>query len=393
MRSVPKRFSIVPAVIYFAILAPGKWTLLLLLMALLASIPAFVLLIVSRGRRLTWATLLLFIPFAGAVYAIYKLLRRSSPLVALSVGIWVYPLLILFTSGATRLLLATLGSGIFWALLTFYKPFRAKPTEVTTFLLAFPTLSFFLLAALVLPFLASTADVDVDLDGDKDFDLGLATNTSLDGESASIETFHSGASDSHSSLYQSHQDTHGFGSEVNTPNAFEETPWNTYVGNSSPPGASPDEVADSLFARDSMADTSISSPSQYLGNTDVSDDFAQQIDEVSFDTITGDPTVHSGSERIEFRYSETSDRLVGRLTDGASVEVWSSPVTNDIFVGDGGHISKFHLDPIDHSWKSVGPEGTVRIFQDPISGNLRISSPNFESTFRYSPFENKLIAE
>lgn len=393
MRPFLKSGSVVPALIYFGILVAGGWTLLLVFLALLASIPTFIFQIVSLGRRLSLTTFLMFIPIFGALFAIYRLCRRSGPLVILSVVTWTYPILILFVTGFSRIVLAALGSGAFWAWLTFHKAFRARPKKAATFVLAFPTLVFFLVASLAVPFLSSTSNLDSEFDSDHTFHDGSLNDASFESDQFSETSLDLDISGTSPSLYQYHQNTGTFSPELEMPTTHEQDAWISPRLNSDPALSYPSESDVSYAVSDSALIEGIFSQQDELMDTGTPGINPFQVDEITFDPFTGDPSVRFGSERLDFHYSETSDRLIGRLADGTSVEVWNSPVTGEIFVENAGHTSKFHLDPIELSWKSVGPEGTVRISQDPISGNIRINSPNFDSTFRYNPFENKLIAE
>lgn len=386
-----RRGASLPALIYFVVLVPGPWTLLLIILGLLASFPAFIYLVLNMGRRISWATLLLFIPVVGALYSLFKLSRRSGPLVVLSMVTWSYPFLILFATGVPRILFAGTGAGLLWAFLNYHKAYRNQPALSAIFVLSFPTLILVLIVSLVFPFLASSTDLDVDLDHDHDQDFHFApmSEASLHNENFYEQSF----TDTGSSLFQAHQSSEFPHPETEVPPT---APHQDLL-----PGAEGANFKD-LDHQNFPSSSTSSGPSlvfshaseiQDLGESSDLVYFPEKIDEISFDQISGDPTIKSGSEQLTLHHSEVSDRLIGRLQDGASVEVWRSPVTGEIIVNYSGEISKFHLDPIEHSWKSVGPEGTIRIAQDPISGGLKLNTPSFDTTFRFNPFENKLVAE
>ena len=115
------------------------------------------------------------------------------------------------------------------------------------------------------------------------------------------------------------------------------------------------------------------------------------VSEVRFDQFDNTMSVNTSEGDFSLRYSEITGRLSGQLVDGGSLEVWTDDVTGVIQVSQNAEIQSFRHDAITDSWVSVGEDGVHRIDSDPITGEIRVHTPQGTSKFRLDPFSNRIL--
>jgi hypothetical protein len=305
-------------------------------------------------------------------------------------------------SGPDRVIFAVVGGLGMWACLRFLPPFCYQPATTTLYVLALPMTAVVLITAIVMPLTGAFADVDsadIDVDdyGHSAGHAGAPQHSSGYEYAPAAYSSHLGSHDFATPFHDSPGagSTHdaGFGPAIHQPlptdHGLDVTDSGALPGPSQPVDATFDahpgihQGGDTTFhGVDWSSDHSV----------DVSHDAdVGHVDAVSFDGISGDPTIHAAHGNISLNYSEASGNLVGHFADGGKIEVWGSPVTGNVYVDVGGETTRFHLNPTNGSWVNVDAHGVTRLDQDPITGDLRVHSPTGTTKFRFDPFTDRLI--
>ena len=360
--SRPSPAAVVVSIIYFAALA-GDWWPIFYLLAFAGSIPAFIYLFINfSGRRPLWSFLLMFIPVVGAVLALGRFLKNSGPQIALGIALWSAPAITYESRGLERLVIFAILAVLLWATLSFVPPFRLNPSLTSIAVIALPTILFVLIVSIFAPFISSSADVDLDYADDGYDPLG-GDNWGLDTEYATSDTAAWSPIDGY------------------TTRDIEPLASPSYGQQSLLSGGSQEVVFASDFYN--AADSDIGGAVESTHNLDVS--------EVRFDQFDNTMSVNTSEGDFSLRYSEITGRLSGQLVDGGSLEVWTDDVTGVIQVSQNAEIQSFRHDAITDSWVSVGENGVHRIDSDPITGEMRVHTPQGTSRFRLDPFSNRIF--
>jgi flavin-binding protein dodecin len=401
--SRPSPAAVVVSIIYFAALA-GDWWPIFYLLAFAGSIPAFIYLFINfSGRRPLWSFLLMFIPVVGAVLALGRFLKNSGPQIALGIALWSAPAITYESRGLERLVIFAILAVLLWATLSFVPPFRLNPSLTSIAVIALPTILFVLIVSIFAPFISSSADVDLDYADDGYDPLG-GDNWGLDTEYATSDTAAWSPIDGY------------------TTRDIEPLASPSYGQQSLLSGGSQEVVFASDFYN--AADSDIGGAVESTHNLDVSEvrfdqfdntmsvntsegDFYNAADsdiggavesthnldvsEVRFDQFDNTMSVNTSEGDFSLRYSEITGRLSGQLVDGGSLEVWTDDVTGVIQVSQNAEIQSFRHDAITDSWVSVGENGVHRIDSDPITGEMRVHTPQGTSRFRLDPFSNRIF--
>ena len=354
--------AVVVSIVYFTALA-GDWWPIFYLLAFAGSIPAFIYLFINfSGRRPLWSFLLMFIPVIGAVLALGRFLKNSGPQIALGVALWSAPAITYESRGLGRLVIFAILAVLLWATLSFVPPFRSNPSLTSIAVLALPTILLVLIVSIFAPFISSSADVDLDY-ADDGYDPFGSDNWGPDTEFAPSDTA-----------------------------AW--SPIDGYTASDIEPLASPSYGQQSLLSGGSQE---VVFPSDFYNAADSGMDGAIEsthnldVSEVRFDQFDNTMSVNTSEGNFSLRYSEITGRLSGQLVDGGSLEVWTDDVTGVIQVSQNAEIQSFRHDAITDSWVSVGEDGVHRIDSDPITGEMRVHTPQGTSKFRLDPFSNRIL--
>jgi len=345
----------------------------------------------------------MFIPVVGAVLALGRFLKNSGPQIALGIALWSAPAITYESRGLERLVIFAILAVLLWATLSFVPPFRLNPSLTSIAVIALPTILFVLIVSIFAPFISSSADVDLDYADDGYDPLG-GDNWGLDTEYATSDTAAWSPIDGY------------------TTSDIEPLASPSYGQQSLLPGGSQEVVFASDFYN--AADSDIGGAVESTHNLDVSEvrfdqfdntmsvntsegDFYNAADsdiggavesthnldvsEVRFDQFDNTMSVNTSEGDFSLRYSEITGRLSGQLVDGGSLEVWTDDVTGVIQVSQNAEIQSFRHDAITDSWVSVGEDGVHRIDSDPITGEMRVHTPQGTSRFRLDPFSNRIF--
>ena len=163
-------FRVLPgAVIYGAVCASGIGSAWVLGFFALSSFFAFIYLLLNSGPRSWGALLLSLIPVIGALLALERMAKKAGKLIVGGIFFYLFPVFFMTAPIGGRILGFVLGTLFFWAFFTFVPGVRSRPGMAFVFMWSLPTIFFFIVLAIVMPFIGRAADVDAG-DFDNDFD-------------------------------------------------------------------------------------------------------------------------------------------------------------------------------------------------------------------------------
>jgi hypothetical protein len=367
--------AVIGAILYGITCAAGTLTWWVLGFFFLTSFFAFIYLIMNSGWRGLGTVLLALIPVVGALIALDRVLRKAWRLFLAGWFFYVYPLFTAFAPSGIRLGGALLGAILWWLFFTFARGVRTNPKNSFVIMWALPATSFFMIAAIVVPFVGAFADVDVDMPTDdfEDFAGGAEWNSAN-------ESFHETAVGGEPGLFESSQRLISGNPPLSQGAAGE-----TGLFSSSVPAT---ETQFNLQSHDSQLDSvdigGSQDPLQVLSGT-------SDIEEIRIDPFTGAQHIETSDGVFSLGYSEVTGRLTGQSPSGSSLEIWSDQVTGEVHVSADSQITSFRYDSTGNAWTSVSEAGTTRVDTDPITGEVRIHSAEGVVKFRIDPFSNRIL--
>ena len=362
------------AALYGLVCLAGTLSLWIVGFFFVSSFFAFIYMLMNSGWRGIGTMLLAMIPVIGALLALDRMMRKAWRQVLAGWFFYTYPLLTAFAPTGYRVGGAFLGAFLWWAFFSFAKSVRLNPSKSFLMMWALPTTTFFMIAAVVVPFVGAFADIDVD-SPDEGFDYanGLSddmTASSLDG----------------SSTYGAWSQ---FGESADTLSGFSGAGDGT-IGETG-------LLFESVLRSDSDIDFATSSMTESEtgpgGSQDVNlqESMGSRIEEIRLDPVTGVQHIQTSDGTISLDYSEVSGRLTGNSPNGTPLEIWTDQVTGEVHISNDNQTTSFRHDPTTDSWLSVSQSGTTRVDTDPITGEMRVHSPEGVVKFRVDPFSNRII--
>lgn len=362
------------AVLYGLVCLAGTLSLWIVGFFFVSSFFAFIYMMMNSGWRGIGTMLLAMIPVIGALLALDRMMRKAWRQVLAGWFFYAYPLFTAFAPTGYRVGGAFLGAFLWWAFFSFAKSVRLNPSKSFLMMWALPTTTFFMIAAVVVPFVGAFADIDVD-SPDEGFDYanGLSddmTASSLDG----------------SSTYGAWSQ---FGESADTLSGFSGAGDGT-IGETG-------LLFESVLRSDSDIDLATSSMTESGtgpgGSQDVNlqESMVSRIEEIRLDPVTGVQHIQTSDGTISLDYSEVSGRLTGNSPNGTPLEIWTDQVTGEVHISNDNQTTSFRHDPTTDSWLSVSQSGTTRVDTDPITGEMRVHSPEGVVKFRVDPFSNRII--
>lgn len=365
----------VGAIFYGVTCAAGTLTWWVLGFFFLSSFFAFIYLIVNSGWRGLGTVLLAMIPVVGALIALDRVLRKAWRLFLAGWFFYIYPLFTAFAPSGIRFGGALVGATLWFLFFAFAKGVQTNSKKSFVIMWALPATTFFMIAAIVVPFVGALADVDVDMPTEdfEDFAGGSQWNSAN-------ESFHETAVGGEPGLF----DTSQYLASGNTPLALGGAEVNGLFSSSVSGTETHFDLQSGALETDSIAMAESQDPLHVLSVT-------SDIEEIRIDPFTGSQHIETSDGVISLGYSEVSGRLTGQSPSGTSLEIWSDQVTGEVHVSADSRVTSFRYDPTGNAWTSVSEAGTTRVDTDPITGEVRIHSPEGVAKFRIDPFSNRIL--
>lgn len=367
--------AVIGAILYGITCAAGTLTWWVLGFFFLTSFFAFIYLIVNSGWRGLGTVLLAMIPVVGALIALDRVLRKAWRLFLAGWFFYVYPLFTAFAPSGIRLGGALLGAILWWLFFTFARGVPTNPKNSFVIMWALPATTFFMIAAIVVPFVGAFADVDVDMPTDDFEDFAGASQWN-----SANESFHELAVDSEPGLFATSQHL----ASSNTPLTPGVAAQDGLFSSSVPATEIQFNLQSEASHFDSVDIGGSQDPLQVLSGT-------SEIEEIRIDPFTGAQHIETSDGVFSLGYSEVTGRLTGQSPSGSSLEIWSDQVTGEVHVSADSQITSFRYDSTGNAWTSVSEAGTTRVDTDPITGEVRIHSPEGVVKFRIDPFSNRIL--
>jgi hypothetical protein len=330
------------ALVYGAVCASGIGSAWVLGFFAITSFFAFIYLMLNSGPRSWGALLLSLIPVIGALIALERMAKKAGKLILGGIFFYIFPVLFMTAPISGRIFGFFLGTLLFWAFFGFVPGVRARPGMAFVFMWALPTIFFFIILAIVMPFIGRAADVDAgDFDGyADDYDHGYDHASS---DSATNIEF---SSDFGGGVFTSDYEAGNYGQ-------FEL--------------ASYPEQAIAPIPSQTMPQ-----PAWF---------------ESSFDPTSGRLTIEGSNGNFDLSMPSPGE-LMGFNSDGQMVHFSHNPDTNTVMMTGPDGIKFMLQDEGTGTWAYNDASGRTTISNDPVTGWTHVRGPDTDMTIKYNPFNN-----
>ena len=341
------------AVLYGIVCGLGLGAVAVVTFFAVTSFVAFIYLLFRRSPRSLGMILLSLIPVIGALIALELIFKRAWKQIFAGLFFYMFPIFFMVAPIGARLFGVFLGGLLFYAFFKYVPGVRNNPGAAFMFMWALPTIFFFIIAAIFMPFIGRAADVDAGNfeAGDHDFGdpAGVSNHdfSSFDHPDSNLMDHGHNFSNDHS--FQS--ETHHYGNDFSHDNG---------IG------------ADSQFDLISNPHQGGSQPTWL---------------ESHFDPTSGRLSVEGSHGSFDL-FSPSHGEFVGYNGDGQMVHFSHNPETHSVtMTGPDG--PKFLLqDQGTGTWSHFDSNGMTIIKSDPVTGWTHVRGPGSEMTIKFNPFNN-----
>ena len=334
------------ALVYGAVCASGIGSAWVLGFFALTSFFAFIYLMLNSGPRSWGALLLSLIPVIGALIVLERLFKKAGKIIAGGFFFYLFPVFFMTAPIGGRIFGFFLGALLFWAFFGFVPGVRTRPGMAFVFMWALPTIFFFIILAIVMPFIGRAADVDGgDFDGyDDNYDQG----------------YDYVSSDSDSDFGHSPDFGGEFGGGVFS-HDFDASGYDQFELDSYPDqGIAP------------MPSHAMPQPAWF---------------ESSFDPTTGRLTIEGSHGNFDLSMPSPGE-LIGFNGDGQMVHFSHNPDTNTVMMSGPDGIKFMLQDEGTGTWAFNDASGRTTFSNDPVTGWTHVRGPDTDMTIKYNPFNN-----
>jgi hypothetical protein len=364
------------AVVYGIVCGSGVGAAVAVGLFAVTSFIAFIYLLLNRSPRSLGMILLSLIPVIGAVIALELLFQRAWKQIIAGLFFYVFPLFFMVAPIGSRLFGVLLGGLLFYAFFNYVPGVRNNPGATFMFMWALPTVFFFIIAAIFMPFIGRAADVDAGgFDaGDHDFggSAGASTHdySSFDhGYAAHDQGFEGDYSSSGDVTFQ-HPDSGLIGQDHDFSGDHGFQPESPHFGN------------------DFSHDTGVGGHDQFDLTSYPHQGLSQPTWlESHFDPNSGRLSVEGSHGSFDL-FSPSQGEFVGYNGDGQMIHFSHNPETHSVtMMGPDG--PKFLLqDQGTGTWSHIDSNGMTIIKSDPVTGWTHVRGPGSEMTIKFNPFNN-----
>jgi hypothetical protein len=364
------------AVTYGIVCGLGVGTVAVVAFFAITSFFAFIYLLLRRSPRSIGMILLSLIPVIGALIALELIFKRASKQIFAGLFFYVFPLFFMVAPLGARLIGVFLGGLLFYAFFKYVPGVRNNPGATFMFMWSLPTIFFFIIAAIFMPFIGRAADVDV-----SDFDAG-----NHDFSGSGVDSQHDFSSFDHD--YPTH--AQGFEGDYSTSSDV-----SLHHLDSDLIGQGQNATVDHSFQYQSPDFGNDFSLDDGIGGHDQFDLISNSHQGVSqptwleshFDPTSGRLSVEGSHGSFDL-FSPSQGEFVGYNSDGQMIHFSHNPETHSVtLTGPDG--PKFLLqDQGTGTWSHFDSNGMTIIKSDPITGWTHVHGPESEMTIKFNPFNN-----
>jgi hypothetical protein len=336
------------AITYFLICVAGIATGWIVAAFVLTSFFAFIYLVLNRGPRSWGSILLMLIPVVGALIALDRLLRRAWPQLLGGIFFYVFPLFLVSLTGTSRVFMAAIGGGLLFAFLSLVPSVAHNPKQSIIFMWAIPSTMFFVIAAIVLPFVGHAANVDAG-DHQHDFDPGHFDHDYHHNVDSQHQPF------DHSTL---HNADHNFDHGIQVSHTDHSMQFHQ-----------PDKI--NLNSYPQQSDHSIFATTDHFNTHS--------------DHLSGHFSVTDGHGQLDFRYDPLTHTYHGLNSQAEGISLHHDLAANTMNLQNHDGLETFHFDKTTGDWIKLGTNGMTRIHTDANTGNISVTGLGSHSTIRIDP--------